>query len=398
VPYNFSSLPEVTSVDELRAHLNEELQRISQNFNETIELELRASKHAPDRPREGMIIHADGTNWNPGSGQGTYRYQNGVWVKVPSTASDLGSLWGPGHAIALSSSPVTLTVGQSGNQITNFNANRTVNLPTTSGNAGVCYSFYTLDGGSGGNLTVTTFTGTELLLLPDGNTTASLVLTTQQRMLIVCEGSHWVVLGTNFRGAFPQGNGVLWDSTSLRTVQQMSITADGSGLKLSGDATSPGNSQYYGTDSGGTKGYFALASGGITLIADAVGFPAAATWSITSLGGYKAWMVDMQGVSQSSGTSRSFQAALSGNNGSSYGSVRNPIGPTGLTSGSTTNLRFFISRIDKTNNQMLWMSSFISGGNQIETGSLGPINAIQFSWSGAATNFTAGVADIYGIK
>src|SRR5262249_60833954 len=43
-----------------------------------------------------------------------------------------------------------------------------------------------------------------------------------------------------------------------RTAQQMSVTVDGSGLKLSGDATTPGNSKYYGTDGTGTKGYFAL--------------------------------------------------------------------------------------------------------------------------------------------
>lgn len=28
---------------------------------------------APDRPKNG-IYHADGTNWNPGSGKGAYRY------------------------------------------------------------------------------------------------------------------------------------------------------------------------------------------------------------------------------------------------------------------------------------------------------------------------------------
>jgi hypothetical protein len=42
---------------------------------------------------------------------------------------------------------------------------------------------------------------------------------------------------------------------------QQSITSDASGLKLSGDSTSPGNSQYYGTDSGGTKGFHALTGG-----------------------------------------------------------------------------------------------------------------------------------------
>lgn len=39
---------------------------------------------------------------------------------------------------------------------------------------------------------------------------------------------------------------------------QMSLTSDASGIKLSGDASTPGNSKYYGTDSGGTKGFFTL--------------------------------------------------------------------------------------------------------------------------------------------
>jgi hypothetical protein len=34
---------------------------------------LRALSAAPDRPQPGLYV-ADGTNWNPGSGAGTYRY------------------------------------------------------------------------------------------------------------------------------------------------------------------------------------------------------------------------------------------------------------------------------------------------------------------------------------
>ena len=51
---------------------------------------------------------------------------------------------------------------------------------------------------------------------------------------------------------------------NVRTTQ--SIVIDGlNNLALDGDATTPGNSQYYGTDSGGTKGYHALpADTGIT--------------------------------------------------------------------------------------------------------------------------------------
>jgi len=45
---------------------------------------------------------------------------------------------------------------------------------------------------------------------------------------------------------------------------QMSLTSDTSGLKLSGDAASPGNSKYYGTDGSGTKGFHDVPTGGDT--------------------------------------------------------------------------------------------------------------------------------------
>lgn len=35
---------------------------------------------APGKPREGMIVMADGTGWNPGSGAGVYAYRGGAWT------------------------------------------------------------------------------------------------------------------------------------------------------------------------------------------------------------------------------------------------------------------------------------------------------------------------------
>lgn len=32
-----------------------------------------------DKPREGDIVFADGTNWNPGSGKGFYGYYSGAY-------------------------------------------------------------------------------------------------------------------------------------------------------------------------------------------------------------------------------------------------------------------------------------------------------------------------------
>lgn len=37
---------------------------------------------APTKPREGMVVNANGTDWNPGSGAGLYQYLGGAWVQL----------------------------------------------------------------------------------------------------------------------------------------------------------------------------------------------------------------------------------------------------------------------------------------------------------------------------
>jgi hypothetical protein len=34
---------------------------------------------APAKPQNGMIVWADGTNWDPGSGEGMYAYHGSTW-------------------------------------------------------------------------------------------------------------------------------------------------------------------------------------------------------------------------------------------------------------------------------------------------------------------------------
>lgn len=36
----------------------------------------------PARLRDGMLVVADGTDWNPGSGAGYYERRGGAWVKL----------------------------------------------------------------------------------------------------------------------------------------------------------------------------------------------------------------------------------------------------------------------------------------------------------------------------
>ena len=67
--------------------------------------------------------------------------------------------------------------------------------------------------------------------------------------------------------------GALTDSTTIdftyndgagtitaAAITQLSVTSDASGIKLSGDAATPGNTKYYGTDGSGTKGFFSIPS------------------------------------------------------------------------------------------------------------------------------------------
>lgn len=59
-----------------------EMRQINGQFDDTISLELRLRGTIPKKPREGMIVAADGTNWNPGGGKGVYAYLGTAWVKL----------------------------------------------------------------------------------------------------------------------------------------------------------------------------------------------------------------------------------------------------------------------------------------------------------------------------
>ena len=66
------------TADALPAYLARELQALAQSLVSVKEFEiLKTLNVAPIRPREGMIVKADGTNWNPGSGAGFYGYRAG---------------------------------------------------------------------------------------------------------------------------------------------------------------------------------------------------------------------------------------------------------------------------------------------------------------------------------
>lgn len=52
------------------------------NSGKTSTVLLDVLEAAPLEPFDGMIAYADGTEWNPGAGEGFYGYESGAWVKL----------------------------------------------------------------------------------------------------------------------------------------------------------------------------------------------------------------------------------------------------------------------------------------------------------------------------
>lgn len=74
--------PEFDTLTQFKAWVEEELRSLAIELNRTRILELEQSYREPAKLRDGMIIFADGTSFDPGAGAGTYERRGGAWVKL----------------------------------------------------------------------------------------------------------------------------------------------------------------------------------------------------------------------------------------------------------------------------------------------------------------------------
>lgn len=66
----------VGQLEKIRAMIGSEVQIISQDI-----IQLTPLAVEPVKKRTGLIAYADGTNWDPGKGEGLYFYDStGAWV------------------------------------------------------------------------------------------------------------------------------------------------------------------------------------------------------------------------------------------------------------------------------------------------------------------------------
>ncbi len=63
--------------------ISDELSKISFAIDQVSMGHLDVQNVAPDKPRQGDLRYADGTNWNPTGGEGIYFFNAaGAWVKL----------------------------------------------------------------------------------------------------------------------------------------------------------------------------------------------------------------------------------------------------------------------------------------------------------------------------
>ena len=79
----YTKAPVPSSSEELSSYLQSELSKISEVISNIADGHIEVSNVAIAKPRAGDVRYADGTNWNPGSGEGVYIYlSTGAWSKL----------------------------------------------------------------------------------------------------------------------------------------------------------------------------------------------------------------------------------------------------------------------------------------------------------------------------
>ena len=80
--YKAVAPPPNPAVPSLTDWAHRELLAVERSFFAMDMIILKKTNVVPPKLIEGMVVFADGTNWNPGSGIGFYGYHSGAWNKL----------------------------------------------------------------------------------------------------------------------------------------------------------------------------------------------------------------------------------------------------------------------------------------------------------------------------
>lgn len=66
-------------VQRLADFMHRQHRRIAANLEGVDRVSLFVRHREPDKVENGLVVYADGSDWNPGSGEGFYGYYNSGW-------------------------------------------------------------------------------------------------------------------------------------------------------------------------------------------------------------------------------------------------------------------------------------------------------------------------------
>jgi hypothetical protein len=121
----------------LAAWVEDELERFATDQIDNLQaVDLRPIYNAPLRPREGMVVYADGSSWDPGSGVGPYYYgSDAAWHFMEAAPAWVATT---GNAIF----PATQVPSSDANTLDDYEEGTWTPVLTfdTPGNASIAYS------------------------------------------------------------------------------------------------------------------------------------------------------------------------------------------------------------------------------------------------------------------
>lgn len=193
----------------------------------------------------------------------------------PTTTEKIFTL--PNASATILTDNAAVTIAQGGTGATTQSAAMNALLPAKTGNAlkvlrvnagETDYELATLTGGGSTNLTNTPAASTVTINSSSGTGTTlsgatssqAGVMTAANRVKLDSAYTHRVALNDSVTRYYRADGSVAYDDTAKAFAFTGSLTSSGSNAQLVNDNASPGGNFHYGTNSGGTKGFFADAA------------------------------------------------------------------------------------------------------------------------------------------
>lgn len=80
--YKRGPIAQCKTIEDLQRYVEQELEVIEQAVLNALPREIDWLHVEPTKVREGLTVGADGTDWNPGAGEGVYTYYAAAWHKL----------------------------------------------------------------------------------------------------------------------------------------------------------------------------------------------------------------------------------------------------------------------------------------------------------------------------